>query len=197
MPDSNHDSWLTNYYGRIQSECALSIERRDRITRQCYLVLAAGIAIYVGFFANGIFVPPLGRFGVIAGIFFVLIRFFFQSMIAYGFFVRWRYLREQIERYWMKDKEDDAPTLKRIREDIVRYDHDKALPDTGRNLVMGQVKSGFMLIFAVAAIPLGIELYLEQSWYYVPILAGLVIYVIIERHAFKTYDQMRPAKSNA
>lgn len=134
MPDSNHDGWLTNYYGRIQSECALSIERRDKVTRLCYLVLAAGIAIYVGFFANISLIPPLGRFGVIAGILFVLIRFFFQSMIAYGFFVRWRYLREQIERYWMRDKENDAPTLKSIKDDIIRYDHSKAMPDTGRNL---------------------------------------------------------------
>lgn len=191
MPNSNHDSWLTNYYSRIQNECTLSIERRDRIARLCYLVLAAGITIYVGFFANISLVPPLGRFGVTAGILFVLTRFFFQSMIAYGFFIRWRYLREQIERYWMRDKENDAPTLKNIKNDIIRYDHNKTLPKTKRSLIMGQVKSGFVLVFIAAIIPLGIELYLEQSWYYALILAGLIGYVILEYRAFKTYDQMQ------
>lgn len=189
MSNSNNETWLTNYYSRIQSECALSIERRDRIARLCYMVLAAGIAIYVGFFANGSLVSPLGRFGLASGILFVLIRFFFQSMIAYGYFLRWRYLRERIEQYWMHD----SPSLAEIKDDIAKYDHGKAMPKTKRSLIMGQIKSGFVLIFAVAATPLAIETYLEQSWYYCLFLACLVCYAVGEIYTFKSYDQMQYA----
>ena len=68
------------------------------------------MAAYTGFFADGSFVIPLGRFGLVAGVLFVLTRFFFQSMIAYGYFIRGRYLRTRIEEYWMNGK----PTLRKM-----------------------------------------------------------------------------------
>lgn len=193
MSDSNTDGWLTNYYNRIQGECALSIERRDKIMRLCYIVLAAGIATYAGFFADGSFITPLGRFALISGILMVLIRFFFQSMIAYNYFLRWRYLRNRLEQYWMK--KDDCPSLKEIKDDISTYDHGKTMPNTGRSLIMGQAKSGFVLVLAPVVFLLVLELWLEQSWNYACILVGLVGYVIWEVYTFRGYDQMQHAKA--
>ena len=81
MSVSNEDRWLSNYYNRIVSDCTISFERRDRITNWSYAIIAAVVAVYAGFFADGSFVPPLGRFGLVSGVLIVLIRFFFQSMI--------------------------------------------------------------------------------------------------------------------
>ena len=188
--NSENDDWLTNYYHRIQSDCTVSFERRDRVTNWSYAILAAGIAAYVGFFADGTFVTPLGRFALVSGILFILIRFFFTSMIAYGYFLRARYFRTRIEQYWMKKK----PTLAEIKQDIEKYDHGKSMPSTGRNRFMGQVKSGFILILAIPIIPLAIEYYLGYSWYYCAIVAGLIGYAVLEVYNFKKYDQMQSSK---
>ena len=190
MSDSSEGNWLTNYYNRIQSDCTLSIERRDRITRLSYMILAVGIAAYVGFFADGNFVIPLGRFGLVSGILFVLIRFFFQSMIAYGYFQRGLRMRTMIEQHWM----NGIPSLDKIKHEIVKYDHGKAMPKTQRNRFTAQVKSGFILILAIPVIPLAVELHLEQSWFYYVILGGLVSYAVWEVYAFKSYDQMQSPK---
>ena len=186
MTDINHENWLINYYNRIQNECELSVGRRDNITRLCYMVLAAGIAVYVSFFADGNFVPPFGRFALVAGVSIVLIRFFFQSMIAYGYFLRWRSLRKQIEQYWMNNC-----TFTIVKEKIKSYDHGKKLPVNHQSLLKGQLTSGFGLILAVGILLLTIELYFEQSWYHYLILASLACYVGWEIYAFKTYDQMK------
>jgi len=138
----NNSDWLSNYYQRIQSDCITSFERRDRVTNWSYTILAVVIAAYAGFFADGTFVTPLGRFGLVSGALFVLIRFFFTSMIAYVYFLRGRYFRTRIEQHWI----DNYPTIDEIKKDIKKYDHGKSQPETGRNPFMGQVKSGFFLI---------------------------------------------------
>lgn len=187
MNNSNNDEWLSQYYSRIQNDCNISIERRDKVTNWSYTLLAAVIAVYVGFFGDGTFVTPLGRFALVSGVLFVLIRFFFQSMIAYGYFLRARYLRTRIEQYWMSKN----PTIDQIKQDISSYDHGRALPKTDRNRLLAQIKSGFILILAIPTIPLAIEFYLGSSWEYFVIVVGLGIYVVLEIVNFQNYDQMK------
>ena len=189
MSDSNNKSWLSDYYGRIQGECKLSFERRDRTTHWSYIVLTAVVTAYIGFFADGNFVTPLGRFGLVSGVLLVLIRFFFQSMIAYGYFLKWRYFRTKIEEHWM----NGTPSIDEIKQDIVNFDHNKAMPETGRNLFMGQVKSGFILILAIPITLLAIELHLTQTWEYFMILISVGSYFVLESYNFKKYDQVRSA----
>ena len=191
MSVSNEDNWLARYYNRIQNDCILSIERRDRITRLSYTILAAVTAIYAGFFADGSFVTPLGRFILVSAVLVVLIKFFFQSMIAYGYFLRGRYFRKKIEQYWM----NNMPSIDEIKQDINKYDHNKAMPETERNRLMGQTRSGSIQILSIPIILLLIELYLDQSWYYCAILLGLVGYTFLEIYNFITYDQMRYSKT--
>ena len=185
MSDSSNSDWLSNYYNRIQTDCTISFERRDRITNWSYAILAAVIAAYAGVFADGSFVIPLGRFGLVSGVLFVLIRFFFQSMVAYGYFLRGRYLRTRIEEYWMNGN----PTLDEIKKDIETYDHGKKIPKTGRNRLVGQIRSGFFLILAIPTIPLAIELYLDLNWQYFIIIGFLAVYVLAEIYNFRSYDQ--------
>jgi hypothetical protein len=192
MSSSNQDNWLSNYYNRIQTDCTISFERRDRITNWAYAILAAVVAAYAGFFADGSFVIPLGRFGLVAGVLFVLIRFFFLSMIAYGYFLRGRYLRTRIEEYWMNGK----PSLEEIKKDIETYDHGKKIPKTGRNRLTGQIRSGFFLILAIPTIPLAIELYLDLNLQYFIIIGFLAAYVLVEIYNFRSYDQTQTVVSS-
>lgn len=184
--------WLHSYHQRVQDESRFSLERRDRVTNWSYAILAAAIAAYVGFFADGTWVLPLGRFALVAGVLFVLIRFFFTSMLAYGFFLKWRYLRNAIEKHWMYEK----PTLEEIKEYITKYDHGRTRPPADRNRLVGQVKSGFFLILIIPLIPIGIEFYLDNSniFYYI-ILTGVGIYAILEMYNFKKYDHNNPKKN--
>ncbi|MCV0367240.1 MAG: hypothetical protein K5798_08285 [Nitrosopumilus sp.] len=187
---SKNSSWLSDYYHRIQSDCVTSFERRDRVTNWSYTILAVVIAAYAGFFADGTFVTPLGRFGLVAGALFVLIRFFFTSMIAYVYFLRARYFRTRIEQYWM----DGTPTIDEIKKDIKEYDHGKSQPKTGRNPFMGQVKSGFFLILIIPLAPLAIEFYIGMKLEYFAIIGALIIYILFERYNFKNYDQVQPSQ---
>jgi len=189
----SEEVWVKNYYDRIQKDCTISFERRDRITNWSYALLAAVIAAYVGFFGDGTYVTPLGRFALVSGVMFVLIRFFFQSMISYGFFLRSRFLRSSIEKYWMNNN----PDLNQLKQYIKVYDHGKSMPKTGRSLLGGQIKSGFLLILIIPIIPLAIEFYLQGFvWEYVVIVIGLILYSIAEMINFKKYDQMKSLSAN-
>lgn len=187
MPDSKDLEWLTNYYQRIQSDATLAFVRRDNITNWSYTILVAGIAAYVGFFGSSTLITPLGRFGMLSGILFVLIRFFFQSTIAYGYFNRARHLRTSIEKHWI----DNNPTLDQIKQEIKDYDHGTTIPSTHRSLFVGQARSGFVLILIIPIIPLAIEFYLGYSWEYFVIITGLVGYLLFEIFNFKNYRQMK------
>ena len=181
--------WLATYHQRIQNECKISLDRRDRLTHLSYIVLVAVIAAYVGFFADGIFVLPIGRFSIAAGALFILIRFFFASMLAYGFFLKWRYLRNAIEQHWMNGK----PTLDEIKQYITDYDHGRSKPPIDRNRFSGQIKSGSFLILIVPLIPIGIEFSLNNSkiFYYL-IMIGIGLYAILEMCNFNKYDHNQP-----
>ena len=190
MDNSNETNWLANYYNRIQMDCKISLERRDRITNWSYAMLVAVVAAYVSFFADGSFVTPLGRFGLVSGALFVLIRFFFASMISYGYFLKGRYFRTMIEQYWLCGK----PTMDEIKQDIKKFDHGKSMPETDRNLLNGQIKSGFILILIIPVVILLIEYYLNYSCYYWIIVVLLAAYVFLEHYNFKKYDQIQSAK---
>ena len=113
-------------------------------------------------------------------------------MIAYGYFLRGRYLRERIEQYWMSG--GDHPSLDDIKGDIFKYDHGKSMPTTNRSLIKGQLYSGFIPTLVAASVLLGIEFHLELSWRHCLILVGFAGYVIWEMFALARYDQMKPAQ---
>ena len=84
-----------------------------------------------------------------------------------------------------------TPSIDDIKQDIIRFDHGKAMPETERNIFAGQVKSGFVLILAIPITLLAIELHLAQTWEYFVILACVGGYFVSEYYNFKRYDQMR------
>ncbi len=91
---------------------------------------------------------------------------------------------------------NNKPTSDEIKQDIENFDHGKSMPKTGKNLFVGQIKSGVILILVIPVIPLGIEYHLNYNWHYYVIVASLIGYVILELFNFKKYDQMQPLKKS-
>lgn len=191
IPNSD---WLKDYYARLQSDITTSLGRRDNLTNWAYTLLGAVLAIYFGFFSEGASIPQFWRFALIVGMSVILIRFFFQSMIAYGFFLRWRFLKNKIELYWMKG----SPTVNEIIDDIEKYDHGRAVPNTDRKrLLDGQIRSGFVIVLVIPAILILYEMWLVVSQpplKYTITLIGLGLYIIFDVINFLSYDQMKKAK---
>ena len=84
----------------------------------------------MGFFAVDAGINPVLRFALTATILAIMTRFFFQSVIAYGFFIRHRYIRSEIEKHWMNKTDIDC-----IVKIIKSLDHDKYLPSNTNNIV--------------------------------------------------------------
>jgi hypothetical protein len=197
MSKSSNPDWLKDYYARLQSDITNSLGRRDNVTNWAYSLLGALLAIYFGFFSVGASIPQFWRFALIIGMSVILIRFFFQSMIAYGFFLRWRFLKNKIESHWMKG----SPTVNEIISDIEQYDHGRTIPNTGRKRFWdGQIRSGFIIVLIIPLILISYEISLVASnvtYEYSLTLLGLIVYIILDTINFLFYDQMKssPVKS--
>ena len=189
MDDKKGPRWLLSYYERMQSESAISFRRRDNVTNWSYVIMAAVVGTYAGFFADASNVPPLGRLGLVAGALIVLTKFFFMSAIAYAFFQRWRHLRKQIEKHWMSG----TPTLDEIVSEIGLYDHGRALPPTVRGIFKGQAASGAYIPVLVPIIPLAYELHLGHGWEQCLVVLGLAAFVFVEVLSYRSYDQVHQA----
>ena len=182
-------SWINTYYSRIQDDYKSSITRRDAVTTWSYSLLAATLGVYFGFFSENLLIQPSWRFALLTGLTIILIRFFFQSMIAYGFILRWRMIKTKIEKYWMQGN----PTIDELKKIVEKYDHGKTIPPSGRNRLVGQVRSGFILILIIPVILIINELLIQNeiTLFYFGLLGGLTVYVILEIINFVTYDQMK------
>lgn len=183
--------WLFAFYRRTQADADTSLRRRDNATNWSYVVMAAVVGTYAGFFADGSGVPPLGRFGLVAGALIVLSRFFFMSAIAYGFYRRSRYFRDRIEKHWI----GGAPSLKEITSDIAKYEHERSAPPAGRGPFAAQVRSGAVITLVAPSILLLYELSLGHGWEHCLILAGLAGYAALEAFNYATYGQIHPPRN--
>lgn len=193
VDDAGGPRWLSSYYGKTQSECEISLRRRDNVTNWSYVIMAAAVGTYAGFFAGDSGVPSLGRLGLAAGALIVLSRFFVMSAIAYGYYQRARYFRERIEKHWIWGE----PTLDEITSDIRAYDHQRSMPPGMRGLIEGQVRSGAVITIIVPVILLGIEMFREQGLGHCMILACLGGYAALEIRNYRSYGQIRPPPGRA
>ncbi len=112
-------------------------------------------------------------------------------MIAYGYLLRVRYLRTQIETYWLGDN----PNIDDLKKSMRTYDHGRHMPPIKRNRFWdGEVRSGFIINIAVPVILILNELHIAvnplSSNYCAP-LAVVAIYTTLEIINYLRYDQMR------
>ena len=174
---ASDDVWIGKYYERTTAERRVSFERRDRVTHWSYMVLGAFVGAYVILMVND--TSSFWRFTLTATILAIMTRFFFQSAIAYGFFLRHRHRQTEIERYWM-----DGTDFEKVRNVIREFDHGKHIPP--KNKFVSQLRSG-PLVFALPVLLLAIDFDVE---YYI-VLILLVVYVSYEIANYATYDQMK------
>ena len=191
MGEGRGPAWLLAFYRRTQADADTSLRRRDNATNWSYVVMVAVVGTYAGFFADGSGVPPLGRFGLVAGALIVLSRFFFMSAIAYGFYRRSRYFRDRIEKHWIAGD----PALEEITSDITRYEHGRSAPPAGCGPFAAQVRSGAVITLVAPSILLLYELSLGHGWEHCLILVGLVVYAALEAFNYATYGQIHPPRS--
>ena len=176
---ASDNGWIGKYYERTTSERRASFDRRDHVTRWTYMVFGVFVGAYAVLLSddNGSFL----RFVLTATTLAIMTRFFFQSAIAYGFFIRHRHIQTEIERYWMGNSD-----IERVKSVIREFDHGRCIPTTTRKVVAGQLRSG--------ALGLALPLFLLNDFVggaeYYGVLVLLVVYVSYEIVNYARYDQM-------
>lgn len=193
MTESKDPTWLETYYNKLQADTQTSLQRRDNVTNWSYTIVIAILTIYFGFFTNNFGVHQFWRYMFVIGTLVVLIRFFFQSMISYAFFLRYRHLKTIIEKHWMRG----SPSIEEVIKEIEKYEHGREMPPTKRNRLWdGQIRSGFIIVLVIPLFLIANEfhmLHVVPVKYY-EVLIGLGIYVVLEIINFKLYDQMKKSK---
>ena len=88
---------------------------------------------------------------------------------------------------------NEIPTLDELKKNISEYDHGKKLPKLGRNRLVGQIRSGFILILIIPLILIANEFFIQSeiSLIHFGLLGRLAVYVVLEIINFVTYDQMK------
>jgi len=194
MPSEHqNDDWLKEYYSRLQSESQFSSTRRDNATNWGLTVFLGVIATYAALLTSQTSLPSIWRILLLLAALALEMRFFVQSMIAYSFLRRWRYLEQKIESHWSTGK----PTLAEIVTDVQTYDHGRRATVSKRDMVWSQVRAGFLLVFlALAALLLrDVSKLSEMSLKIWGVFIGLAIYFMWEIYSFLTYDQLKkPSK---
>lgn len=178
---ASDDVWISKYYERITAERRVSLERRDRVTHWSYMVLGVFVGAYVVLMVND--TSSFWRFALTATILAIMTRFFFQSAIAYGFFLRHRHIQTEIEKYWM-----DNLDIERVKKVIQELDHGRRIRATNKKIVVGQLRFG-PLGLALPVLLLIID-FVSGVEYYV-VLMFLVAYVLYEIANYAKYDQMK------
>ena len=136
--------------------------------------------VYVALMVNDI--SPILRFALTATILSIMTRFFFQSAIAYGFFLRHRHIQTEIEKHWM-----DGTDIEKIKKAIREFDHGKHTPS--KNKIVGQLRFG-PLGLALPAILLAIDFDVDGVKHCI-VLILLMGYVFYEILNYVMYDQMK------
>lgn len=118
----------------------------------------------------------------------LMIRLFSQSMIAYAFLRRCRYIENAIEAHWAVGQ----PSLQQIVVDLQTYDHGRRATVSRLAMFWSQLRAGFLLIFLVLSAVLLVELNQVQITNALSVLLlGFLAYVVWEATIFVQYDQLK------
>jgi len=139
---SEQDSWLDSYYSRITEEYKLSMERKDRVTDWSITIFFIAIIAYAQLLTSN---NSLWRICLLFGLELFILRFFINSMIAYSYLKKWRYILKQIDLYHFK-KDIDFEKIKKI---VEIYDHTHTTTENARYFIIRQLINGFGLLLSI------------------------------------------------
>ena len=135
-----NESQLKTYYEKLQSEYTYSLKKKDTLVNWSLMALLAFMSVYFNIIRMDIINEIKILFTI--GILIILIQFFVNSMLAYGYLRKWRKIMTGIEKYWM----DKSYSYEKITEDIREYDHNGKLSIAWKDMIWAQLLSGFLII---------------------------------------------------
>jgi hypothetical protein len=191
--EKTEPDWLASYYQRLQNEYQFSLARRDNVTNWALTLFIAVVTTYTALLTSQIVPSSIWRIGLLLVALGLMIRFFSQSMIAYAFLRRCRYIENGIEAHWAVGE----PLLQQIVLDLQTYDHGRRATVTRLAMLWSQLRAGFLLIFLVLSAVLLFELSQTQMTNVTSLLlVGFLVYVAWETAIFLQYDQLKRPVSN-
>lgn len=158
------------------------------MTNWALTLFIAVIATYTTLLTSQLVTLGVWRIGLLLVALGLMIRLFSQSMIAYAFLRRCRYIENAIEAHWAVRQ----PSLQQIVVDLQIYDHGRRATVSRLAMFWSQLRAGFLLIFLVLSVILLIELSQVQVTNALSvILVGFLAYVVWEVVIFVQYDQLK------
>ena len=169
------DDELKSYYSRIQSEFELSHHKKDTVTNWSLTIVLASLGAYFGFSIENQY-EPIIKLVLPIGTLMIVSHFFVTSLLAYGYLTKWRFLREQIEKYWI----DGKPPLSKIIKLIQTYDHNGNLNVNWKRRLRAQFISGFSVIIGIPIALFIYEIYNIQEYtiLHYTVISSLVLFTI-------------------
>ena len=191
-PLTNSDDWLKQYHSRLQSEYELSMKKKDTLTNWSLTILLATIGLYFGQFVGITNFESESRFALVIGTLIIQIQFFVNSMLAYGFLKKWRYLKERIEKYWA----GDDIKMEDIKNEITGIDHGRRMKTSWKDMIWAQLRAGFLLILSAPILLAVSEIYRASviTNYHYLVLGALVAFLIWQVLISINYDQFKKVK---
>jgi len=200
MPEQNNpiipdkEEWLKVYYSRIQAQHDNSFRKKDTLTNWSLTILVAFFGIYFGILSGIISNETQDqslRFVLVTGFLIILGQFFSNSLIAYAYLRKFRFLIEQIDSYWITG----TPTLDEIIENIKKLDL-KPQTNVGlKKMIKAQLTAGFGVILGAPIIIWVSELFQIENLtnYHIAAFVILGAFVMWEIYSLviKKYDKIK------
>ena len=187
-----NESQLKTYYEKLQSEYTYSLKKKDTLVNWSLMALLAFMSVYFNIIKMDVINEIKILFTI--GILIILIQFFVNSMLAYGYLRKWRKIMTGIEKYWM----DKSYSYEEITEDIREYDHNGKLSITWKDMIWAQLLSGFLIILLTPIFFIIYEIYTIGINSYSTIgFIILGIFIIWEIITMSTYSKFKKRVCNA
>lgn len=158
---TQNDEWLPTYYSKVQSEYQISFNKKDQLTNWSLTVLLAMFASYFGLLDIVKTQTDWYRFALLIGTLIILIQFFVNSFLAYGFLKKWRVIKENIESYWISS---DPNLLNKVILNIQTYDHGRRMNTTIKDMIWSQLRAGFLVVLSAPLFLLLLEIKKISVW---------------------------------
>ena len=195
--EKEKEEWLKVYYSKIQLEHDYSLRKKDALTNWSLTILVALLGIYFGIqggLIQDLVIDQSLRFILVTGFIIILGQFFSNSLIAYAYLRKFRYIMEQIDSHWMTGK----PSLKTILEKISTFDHKSKTVVGVKKMISAQLRAGFAIILGGPIIIWISELFNIENISYNHIIAFIILggFVIWEIVSLNTYDKLKQSPTS-
>jgi len=175
------------------------MDRRDKFTFWAITLLFANLSAY--FYLLSQKIPDLYLIIYFLASLILYIRFYIQSVIAYAYIVKFKYIIKLIEENLLFKKSN----FKELEDAIDKYDHRRYAHINKKKLLTAQLKAGYSIIIGIPLIFTIIHSYIylndanksPNSFYiYVISVILFILYICYEAYIFKNYTPVSQPPKN-